>query len=97
MKIIGYIILSKFSLSVKYTTVVECISLTLRIYKINKEAEMNHLIACQPTSLRAIRLQTLVPPRTKATQFDDILDKLEVKLFDNLYFIIQIFLYQYNT
>ncbi|EDV23176.1 uncharacterized protein TRIADDRAFT_58198 [Trichoplax adhaerens] len=48
------------------------------------EAEMNHLIACQPTSLRAIRLQTLVPPRPKPTQFDDLLDKLERVRVENI-------------
>lgn len=56
---------------------------------------MNHLIACQPTSLRAIRLQTLVPPRAKATQFDDVLDKLEVKMSDILYAIASLIDYTY--
>ncbi|RDD47775.1 Protein LKAAEAR1 [Trichoplax sp. H2] len=53
-------------------------------YENNREAEMNHLIACQPTSLRAIRLQTLVPPRPKPTQFDDLLDKLERVRVENI-------------
>ena len=41
---------------------------------------MNHLIGCQPTALKAVRLQSLVPPSPDKIYIRDLLVKNEVKL-----------------
>lgn len=42
--------------------------------------EISHLIACQPTALKAVRLQALVPAYPEREDRRDKLDKLEVML-----------------
>ena len=42
--------------------------------------EISHLIACQPTALKAVRLQALVPSYPEREDRKDRLDKLEVIL-----------------
>ncbi|XP_039259655.2 uncharacterized protein LOC120336117 [Styela clava] len=39
--------------------------------------EIKHLIACQPTSLKALRLEALVPPTIDNSNPGDALDKLQ--------------------
>ena len=40
--------------------------------------EISHLIACQPTALKAVRLQALVPSYPDTKDKGDALDKLDV-------------------
>jgi len=45
-------------------------------YEANKAQEVNHLIACQPTARKAVRLQALIPIRSEDRSQGDALDKL---------------------
>ncbi|OWF38866.1 protein LKAAEAR1-like [Mizuhopecten yessoensis] len=45
-------------------------------YQSNRSQEISHLIACQPTAARAVRLQALVPSYAERRQRKDTLDKL---------------------
>ena len=40
--------------------------------------EISHLIACQPTALKAVRLQALIPAYPDIKDKGDALDKLDV-------------------
>ena len=42
--------------------------------------EISHLIACQPTALKAVRLQALVPSYPDTKDKGDALDKLDVSI-----------------
>ncbi|XP_001634879.2 protein LKAAEAR1 [Nematostella vectensis] len=46
-------------------------------YEHNRASEVNHLISCQPTALKAVRLQSLVPPETDPIKIRDLLGKGE--------------------
>lgn len=46
-------------------------------YQANRAQEVNHLIACQPSALKAVRLQALVPPYQGRDGTSDRLDKLD--------------------
>ncbi|XP_031548837.1 protein LKAAEAR1-like [Actinia tenebrosa] len=46
-------------------------------YNNNRASEVNHLISCQPTALKAVRLQSLVPPYTEKIHIRDLLGKNE--------------------
>ncbi|XP_061169394.1 protein LKAAEAR1-like [Saccostrea echinata] len=46
-------------------------------YQANRAQEISHLIACQPTALKAVRLQALVPAYPEREERKDRLDKLE--------------------
>ncbi|XP_048730763.1 protein LKAAEAR1-like [Ostrea edulis] len=46
-------------------------------YQANRAQEISHLIACQPTALKAVRLQALVPSYPDKDDRRDRLDKLE--------------------
>lgn len=46
-------------------------------YQANRAQEISHLIACQPTALKAVRLQALVPAYPEREDRKDRLDKLE--------------------
>ncbi|XP_077990191.1 protein LKAAEAR1-like [Glandiceps talaboti] len=46
-------------------------------YQANRAEEVKHLIACQPTSLKAVRLQALVPPYPESISSSDALDSLQ--------------------
>ena len=48
--------------------------------------EISHLIACQPTALKAVRLQALVPSYPDTKDKGDALDKLDVSTC--LYFFV---------
>jgi hypothetical protein len=41
---------------------------------------MNNLIACQPSAIKAVRLQCLVPPHPEKIVIRDLLGKDEVKI-----------------
>ncbi len=41
---------------------------------------MNNLIACQPSAIKAVRLQCLVPPHPEKIVIRDLLDKDEVHI-----------------
>ncbi|XP_060069980.1 protein LKAAEAR1-like [Ylistrum balloti] len=45
-------------------------------YQSNKSQEISHLIACQPTAAKAVRLQALVPSNPERRTRKDTLDKL---------------------
>lgn len=45
-------------------------------YEANRSQEVNHLIACQPTARKAVRLQALVPAKLESRGGGDKLDKL---------------------
>lgn len=53
------------------------IRLTRLRYQNNKRLEVNHLISCQPTALKAVRLQSLVPPNPEKIRIRDLLVKNE--------------------
>jgi len=53
-------------------------------YENNKASEINHLISCQPSALRAVRLQSLVPPRPEQIRIRDLLGKDERQRVDAL-------------
>ena len=42
--------------------------------------EISHLIACQPTALKAVRLQALIPSYPDTKDKGDTLDKLDVSI-----------------
>lgn len=46
-------------------------------YQNNRSSEVNHLIGCQPTALKAVRLQSLVPPNSDKIYIRDLLVKNE--------------------
>lgn len=52
-------------------------------YQANKAQEINHLISCQPSALKAVRLQALVPAKSDLTEKDDSLEKLAVSVSDS--------------
>ena len=58
-----------------------------QILQLNWQAdEVNHLISCQPTAIKAMRLQTLLPAYPKAIEVRDILGKDEVRFqFDFMF------------
>lgn len=53
-------------------------------YQANRAQEINHLISCQPSALKAVRLQALVPAKPETTDRPDILDKLERNRIESL-------------
>ncbi|XP_074608256.1 uncharacterized protein LOC141860913 [Acropora palmata] len=53
------------------------IRLTRLRYQNNRRSEVNHLISCQPTALKAVRLQSLVPPSQEKIHIRDLLVKNE--------------------
>lgn len=53
------------------------IRLTRLRYQNNRRSEVNHLISCQPTALKAVRLQSLVPPSPDKIYIRDLLLKNE--------------------
>lgn len=46
-------------------------------YQNNRASEVNHLISCQPTALKSVRLQSLVPPYADKICIRDVLGKNE--------------------
>lgn len=46
-------------------------------YQNNRAEEIRHLISCQPTAIKAVRLQAMVPPVPEKKSPGDSLDKLE--------------------
>jgi len=46
-------------------------------YQNNRASEVNHLISCQPTALKSVRLQSLVPPYAEKVFIRDVLGKNE--------------------
>ncbi|KAL9961476.1 hypothetical protein ACROYT_G030422 [Oculina patagonica] len=46
-------------------------------YQNNRSSEVTHLISCQPTALKAVRLQSLVPPSPDKIYIRDLLVKNE--------------------
>ncbi|PIK44725.1 hypothetical protein BSL78_18397 [Apostichopus japonicus] len=46
-------------------------------YQNNRAEEIRHLISCQPTAIKAVRLQAMVPPVPEKGSPADSLDKLE--------------------
>ncbi|XP_074656273.1 protein LKAAEAR1-like isoform X2 [Tubulanus polymorphus] len=46
-------------------------------YTSNRAQEVNHLISCQPSALKAVRLQALLPPYSDLENRPDIMDKLD--------------------
>eukprot|EP00794_Sanderia_malayensis_P012254 gene12254-13516_t len=46
-------------------------------YQRNRGQEVSHLISCQPTAIKAMRLQTLLPPYPKKVEVRDMLGKDE--------------------
>lgn len=53
-------------------------------YSGNKASEMNNLIACQPSAIKAVRLQCLVPPHPEKISIWDLLGKDERSRVDTL-------------
>lgn len=53
------------------------IRLTRLRYQNNRSSEVTHLISCQPTALKAVRLQSLVPPNPDKIHTRDLLVKNE--------------------
>ncbi|XP_028405073.1 protein LKAAEAR1-like [Dendronephthya gigantea] len=53
-------------------------------YTGNKASEMNNLIACQPSAIKAVRLQCLVPPHPEKIIIRDLLGKDERSRVDVL-------------
>ena len=47
-------------------------------YEANRGQEINHLIACQPTARKAVRLQALIPVKPEDRSQGDKLNKIEV-------------------
>lgn len=47
-------------------------------YQANRGQEINHLISCQPTALKAVRLQALIPSKPDTFEDADSLEKLAV-------------------
>ncbi|XP_022103570.1 protein LKAAEAR1-like [Acanthaster planci] len=46
-------------------------------YQSNRAQEVKHLISCQPTAIKAVRLQAMVPPVPDRNSPGDALDKLQ--------------------
>lgn len=58
---------------------------TMRIrYQNNRAAEVKHLISCQPTAIKAVRLQAMVPSVPDRGSPGDDMDKLERKRVEDL-------------
>ncbi|XP_064597732.1 protein LKAAEAR1-like [Liolophura sinensis] len=53
-------------------------------YQANRDQEICHLIACQPTALKAVRLQALVPSSLTRKDVGDPLDKLNRHRIESL-------------
>ena len=53
-------------------------------YQANKAQEINHLISCQPSAMKAVRLQALVPSKSDLTEKNDTLEKLAVSFMLHL-------------
>ncbi|XP_002739785.1 protein LKAAEAR1-like [Saccoglossus kowalevskii] len=53
-------------------------------YNANRAEEIKHLIACQPTSLKAVRLQALVPPYPENSKSGDNLDSMQRERVENI-------------
>ena len=53
-------------------------------YQANKAQEINHLISCQPSAMKAVRLQALVPSKSDLTEKNDTLEKLAVSFMSHL-------------
>ncbi|KAL5015081.1 hypothetical protein ScPMuIL_009351 [Solemya velum] len=53
-------------------------------YQSNKSQEISHLIACQPSALKSVRLQALVPSSFEKKGRKDSLDKMERELVEKL-------------
>lgn len=54
-------------------------------FNIFQSSEVTHLISCQPTALKAVRLQSLVPPNPDKIYIRDLLVKNEVRI--HLFFV----------
>ncbi|ESO83208.1 hypothetical protein LOTGIDRAFT_236793 [Lottia gigantea] len=48
-------------------------------YQANRAQEVSHLIACQPSALKAVRLQALVPPYPDTKSRKNKMDKLDME------------------
>ncbi|XP_013394044.2 protein LKAAEAR1-like, partial [Lingula anatina] len=53
-------------------------------YSANRAQEINHLISCQPTAIKAVRLQALVPSSAERKDKGDRLDKLQRHRIESL-------------
>ncbi|XP_072032266.1 protein LKAAEAR1-like [Amphiura filiformis] len=53
-------------------------------YQNNRAQEVKHLISCQPTAIKAVRLQAMVPPVPDRGSPGDGMDKLERKRVETL-------------
>jgi len=53
-------------------------------YQAMRTHEIRHLISCQPTSLKAIRFEALVPPKENRINPGDALDKLQRKRVESI-------------
>lgn len=53
-------------------------------YQAMRSHEIRHLISCQPTSLKAIRFEALVPAKVDNDNPDDELDKMERKRVESI-------------
>ena len=52
----------------------------ISVFFISQSSEVTHLISCQPTALKAVRLQSLVPPSPDKICIRDLLVKNEVRI-----------------
>lgn len=50
-------------------------------YQANRGQEINHLISCQPSALKAVRLQALVPAKSDLAEHNDSMEKLSVRVW----------------
>lgn len=53
-------------------------------YTANRGEEIQHLIGCQPTALKSVRLQALLPSDGEKSKRNDKLNKLERQRVENL-------------
>lgn len=53
-------------------------------YQSSRAQEISHLIACQPTALKAVRLQALIPAYPDTKDKGDTLDKLDRERVEGL-------------
>lgn len=61
-------------------------------YQNNRSSEVTHLISCQPTALKAVRLQSLVPPNPDKIYIRDLLVKNEVRIHKLIYVYVEEYL-----
>ncbi|KAH3748577.1 protein LKAAEAR1-like [Dreissena polymorpha] len=53
-------------------------------YQSSRAQEINHLIACQPTALKAVRLQALVPAYSDTKDKGDTVEKMDRERIEQL-------------